>query len=162
MPAPADSWTYQHSYELSSHHLLSAPGGGYPAFNAQSAPYSYTTVLNGHDGQMFAPRHSYDYGEGSPPLGVRDYPMMAGHSPQLEGHDEKIEYRTHEHEDKYAACALQEEPRYAPVGEEYEKAAMLHEKHYESERHGDLTQPVVVKMEPSPGQAYTTLPPFLN
>lgn len=166
MPAPADSWSYQHSYELSSHHLLSS-GGGYPPFNAQSAPYSYTTVLNGHDGQMFAPRHTYEYGEGSPPLGVRDYPMMAAHSPQLDSHEDKLEYRTtHEHEEKYAACAMQEEPpRYAPAGDEYDKVAgMMHEKHYEPERHADLAQPVVVKMEPtpSPGQAYTTLPPFLN
>lgn len=168
LPAPTDSWSYQHSYELSSHHLLSSStAGGYPGFNAQPA-YSYTTVLNGHDGQMFAPRHSYEYGEGSPPpLGVRDYPMMAAHSPQMEAHahDDKIEYRSHEHEDKYSACALQEEPpRYSAPPEDYEKCGMVsHEKHYEMDRHPDgMTQPVVVKMEPSSGQAYTTLPPFLN
>ncbi|KAI5632520.1 homeobox domain-containing protein [Phthorimaea operculella] len=164
LPAPAESWSYQHSYELSSHHLLSSGSSGYGTFNAQPAPYSYTTVLNGHDGQMFAPRHSYEYGEGSPPpLGVRDYPMMAAHSPQMEAHahEDKLEYRSHEHEDKFSACALQEEPpRYAPPPDEYDK-------HYELERHpapGDLSQPgpVVVKMEPSPGQPYTTLPPFLN
>lgn len=158
IPAPADSWSYQHSYELSSHHLLSSSSSSYPAFNAQPA-YSYTTVLNGHDGQMFAPRHSYEYGEGSPPpLGVRDYPMMAAHSPQMDGHghDDKLEYRAHEHEDKYPPCALQEEPpRYTGPTEEYDK-------HYEMERHGDLAQPVAVKMEPSSGQPYTTLPPFLN
>lgn len=117
---------------------------------------------------MFAPRHSYEYGEGSPPpLGVRDYPMMAAHSPQMEahGHDDKLEYRSHEHDEKYPACALQEEPpRYSALPEDYEKCAMVpHEKHYEMERHPDgLTQPVVVKMEPSTEQAYTTLPPFLN
>uniref|UniRef100_A0A2A4JEM5 Homeobox domain-containing protein n=1 Tax=Heliothis virescens TaxID=7102 RepID=A0A2A4JEM5_HELVI len=167
LPAPADSWSYQHSYELSSHHLLSSSSGGYPGFNAQPAAYSYTTVLNGHDGQMFAPRHSYEYGEGSPPpLGVRDYPMMAAHSPQMEAHahDDKLEYRSHEHEDKYSACALQDEPpRYAAPPDDYDKCALVsHDKHYEMERHSDLTQPVVVKMEPSTGQAYTTLPPFLN
>lgn len=167
LPAPSDSWSYQHPYEISSHHLLSSSSAGYPSFNTQPGAYSYTTVLNGHDGQMFAPRHSYEYGEGSPPpLGVRDYPMMAAHSPQMEAHshDEKLEYRSHEHEDKYPACALQEEPpRYAAPGEEYDKCALVaHDKHYEMERHSDLTQPVVVKMEPSSGQAYTTLPPFLN
>ncbi|KAL4709180.1 hypothetical protein ACJJTC_008108 [Scirpophaga incertulas] len=167
LTAPADSWSYQHSYELSSHHLLSSSGSGYPGFNTQPAAYSYTTVLNGHDGQMFAPRHTYEYGEGSPPpLGVRDYPMMAAHSPQMEGHshDDKLEYRTHEHEDKYAACALQEEPpRYAPQPEDYEKCGMVaHEKHYDIERHGELSQPVVVKMEPPSGQAYTALPPFFE
>ncbi|XP_023934430.2 homeobox protein aristaless-like 3 [Bicyclus anynana] len=165
LPAPADSWSYQHSYELSSHHLLSSGSSGYPGFNTQPA-YSYTTVLNGHDGQMFAPRHSYEYGEGSPPpLGVRDYPMIAAHSPHMEthGHDDKLEYRTHEHEDKYSACALQEEPpRYAPP-EDYEKCGMVpHDKHYEIDRHSDMSQPVVVKMEPSSGQPYTSLPPFLN
>ncbi|XP_028165749.1 homeobox protein aristaless-like 3 [Ostrinia furnacalis] len=167
LSAPADSWSYQHSYELSSHHLLSSSSSGYPAFNAQPAAYSYTTVLNGHDGQMFAPRHSYEYGEGSPPpLGVRDYPMMAAHSPQMEphAHEDKLEYRSHEHEDKYSACALQEEPpRYSQPPEDYENSGMVpHEKHYEMERHGELGQPVVVKMEPTSGQAYTTLPPFLN
>ncbi|KAJ8734757.1 hypothetical protein PYW08_014007 [Mythimna loreyi] len=168
LPAPSDSWSYQHSYELSSHHLLSSSSGGYPGFNAQPAAYSYTTVLNGHDGQMFAPRHSYEYGEGSPPpLGVRDYPMMAAHSPQMEAHahDDKLEYRAHahEHEDKYAACALQDEPpRYAAPPDDYDKCALAHDKHYEMERHADLSQPVVVKMEPSAPQAYTTLPPFLN
>ncbi|KAJ0181159.1 hypothetical protein K1T71_003244 [Dendrolimus kikuchii] len=169
IPAPADSWSYPHSYELSSHHLLSSSSGGYPGFNAQPTAYSYTTVLNGHDGQMFAPRHSYEYSEDSPPpLGVRDYPMMAAHSPQLEahGHEDKIEYRSHEHEDKYSACALQEEPpRYAAPPEDYEKCGMVpHDKHYEMDRHPDLTQPVVVKMEPTSGQAqgYTALPPFLN
>ncbi|XP_004928511.1 retinal homeobox protein Rx3 [Bombyx mori] len=166
IPAPADSWSYQHSYELSSHHLLSSSSSGYPGFNTQPA-YTYTTVLNGHDGQMFAPRHSYEYGEGSPPpLGVRDYPMMAAHSPQMEahGHDDKLEYRAHDHEDKYNACALQDEPpRYAGPPEDYEKCGIVtHEKHYEMDRHSELSQPVVVKMEPSPSQAYTTLPPFLN
>ncbi|XP_049887305.1 retinal homeobox protein Rx2-like [Pectinophora gossypiella] len=170
LPAPADSWSYQHSYELSSHHLLSSSSSGYPAFNTQPA-YSYTTVLNGHDGQMFAPRHSYEYGEGSPPpLGVRDYPMMAAHSPQLEAHahDDKLEYRTHEHEDKFSSCALQEEPPRYAAPDDYDKCALVpHDKHYELERHpaagpGDLNPPVVVKMEPSPGQPYTTLPPFLN
>lgn len=83
---------------------------------------------------------------------------------EAHAHDDKLEYRTHEHEDKYAACALQEEPpRYAPPPEDYEKCGMVpHEKHYEMERHGDITQPVVVKMEPTSGQAYTALPPFLN
>ncbi|XP_045508355.1 homeobox protein OTX1 B-like [Colias croceus] len=167
LPAPADSWSYQHSYELSSHHLLSSGSSGYPAFNTQPAAYSYTTVLNGHDGQMFAPRHSYEYGEGSPPpLGVRDYPMIAAHSPQMEahGHEEKLEYRNHEHEDKYSACAMQEEPRYGAPPEDYDKCGIVqHDKHYDMDRHADLAQPVVVKMEPSPGQAYTTsLPPFLN
>ncbi|KPJ13549.1 Homeobox protein aristaless-like 4 [Papilio machaon] len=166
IPAPADSWSYQHTYELSPHHLLSSGGSGYPGFNSQPAAYSYTTVLNGHDGQMFAPRH-YEYGEGSPPpLGVRDYPMIAAHSPQMEGHghDDKLEYRAHEHEDKYSACAMQEEPpRYAPPPEDYEKCGMVHhDKHYEMDRHADLAPPVVVKMEPSPGQGYTSLPPFLN
>ncbi|XP_047523467.1 retinal homeobox protein Rx1-like [Pieris napi] len=154
LPAPADSWSYQHSYELSSHHLLSS-GSNYPAFNPQPG-YSYTTVLNGHDGQNMFARH-YDYAEGSPPL--REYPLVA-HSPQIEphGHEDKVEYR-HEHEEKYA-CALQEEPRYNPP-EDYDKCAMVHEKHYEMDRQ-DLSQPVVVKMEPSTGQAYTSLPPFLN
>lgn len=166
LPAPSDSWSYQHSYELSSHHLLSSGSSGYPAFNTQPA-YSYTTVLNGHDGQMFAPRHSYEYGEGSPPpLGVRDYPMIASHSPQMEthGHEDKLEYRGHEHEDKYSACALQEEPpRYTSPPEDYDKCNMVpHDKHYEIDRHSELAQPVVVKMEPSPAQAYTSLPPFLN
>lgn len=148
LPAPADTWSYQHSYDLSSHHLLSSGGGGsggggYPAFNAQPT-YSYTTVLNGHDGQMFAPRH-YEYGEGSPPL--REYPLVTG-SP----HEEKLEYRAHEGDERYAC--LHEEPRYAAD-------------QYDAERHapaagGDIAQPVVVKMEPSPGQPYTTLPPFLN
>ncbi|XP_061713061.1 retinal homeobox protein Rx-like [Cydia pomonella] len=157
MPAPADSWSYQHSYELPSHHLLSSGGGGYPGFNAQPA-YSYTTVLNGHDGQMFAPRH-YEYGEGSPPpLGVRDYPMMAAHSPQLEPHEDKLEYRAHEHEDKYPPCALHEEaPRYTAPDDFPDKHAG-----YEPERHADLAQPVVVKVEPTSHQPYTTLPPFLN
>ncbi|XP_073943511.1 homeobox domain-containing protein reversed polarity [Choristoneura fumiferana] len=164
LPAPADSWSYQHSYELPSHHLLSSGGGGYPGFNAQPA-YSYTTVLNGHDGQMFAPRH-YEYGEGSPPpLGVRDYPMMAAqaHSPQLEPHDDKLEFR-HEHEDKYSACALHEEPpRYAPSAD-YDKCLPphAHAHAHEPDRHTDLAQPVVVKMEPTSGQPYTALPPFLN
>ncbi|XP_053601860.1 retinal homeobox protein Rx2-like [Plodia interpunctella] len=167
LPAPGDSWSYQHSYELSSHHLLSSGSSGYPGFNAQPAAYSYTTVLNGHDGQMFAPRHSYEYGEGSPPpLGVRDYPMMAAHSPQMEAHahEDKLEYRAHEHQEKYAPCALQEEPpRYAGPHEEYDKCAMVpHDKHFDMERPSELGQPVVVKMEPSPGQAYTSLPPFLN
>ncbi|CAG5018260.1 unnamed protein product [Parnassius apollo] len=167
LPAPADSWSYQHSYDLSSHHLLSSGGSGYPAFNSQPAAYSYTTVLNGHDGQMFAPRHSYEYGEGSPPpIGVRDYPMIAAHSPQIEGHahEDKLDYRSHEHEDKYSACALQEEPpRYAAPPEDYEKCGMVpHDKHYEMDRHSELAPPVVVKMEPSQGQAYTSLPPFLN
>ncbi|CAK1548584.1 unnamed protein product [Leptosia nina] len=165
LPAPADSWSYQHSYELSSHHLLSSGSSGYPAFNAQPA-YSYTTVLNGHDGQnMFASRH-YDYSEGSPPpIGVRDYPMIAAHSPQMEphGHEDKLDYRNHDHEDKYTACALQEEPRYGAPPEDYDKCGMVpHEKHYEIDRHQEMAQPVVVKMEPSPGQAYTSLPPFLN
>ncbi|XP_050673700.1 homeobox protein OTX1 B-like [Leptidea sinapis] len=168
MAAPADSWSYQHSYELSSHHLLSSGSGGYSAFNAQPGPYSYTTVLNGHDGQMFAPRHSYEYGEGSPPpLGIRDYPMIAAHSPQMEHHihEEKVEYRSHEHEDKYGACAMPDEARYGAPSEDYDKCGLVHaqhEKHYELERHPDLSQPVVVKMEPSPNQAYTSLPPFLN
>ncbi|XP_059049026.1 homeobox protein aristaless-like [Achroia grisella] len=167
LSAPADSWSYQHSYELSSHHLLSSSNSGYPGFNTQPAAYSYTTVLNGHDGQMFAPRHSFEYGEGSPPpLGVRDYPMMAAHSPQMEahGHDEKLEYRGHDHQEKYAACSMQEEPpRYGAPPDDYDKCGMVtHDKHYEMERHSDLSQPVVVKMEPSPSQAYTTLPPFLN
>lgn len=166
LPAPADSWSYQHSYELSSHHLLSSGSGSYPGFNTQPA-YSYTTVLNGHDGQMFAPRHSYEYSEGSPPpLGVRDYPMIAAHSPQMEahGHDDKLDYRSHEHEDKYSSCALQDEPpRYAAPPEDYDKCSMVpHDKHYEMDRHSELSQPVVVKMEPSPSQAYTSLPPFLN
>ncbi|XP_041974480.1 homeobox protein prophet of Pit-1 [Aricia agestis] len=154
LPAPENSWSYQHSYELSSHHLLSSGGGGYPAFNAQPA-YSYTTVLNGHDGQMFAPRH-YEYSEGSPPPLARDYPMMA-HSPQMEAHahDDKIDYRVHEHEDKYA-CALEEQPRYAPP-DDYDKCAMVDK--YELER----PDAVVVKMEPSSGQTYaSSLPPFLN
>ncbi|XP_050354556.1 homeobox protein OTX1 B-like [Nymphalis io] len=167
LPAPADSWSYQHSYELSSHHLLSSGSSGYPGFNTQPAAYSYTTVLNGHDGQMFAPRHSYEYGEGSPPpLGVRDYPMIAAHSPQMEthGHEDKLDYRTHDHEDKYSSCALQEEPsRYAAPPEDYDKCGMVpHDKHYEMDRHSELSQPIVVKMEPSPSQPYTSLPPFLN
>lgn len=118
---------------------------------------------------MFAPRHAYEYGEGSPPpLGVRDYPMLGAHSPQIDAHahEEKLEYR-HDHEEKYTACALQEEPpRYAAPPEDYDKCALVpHDKHYEMERHaagGDISQPVVIKMEPTGSQAYTTLPPFLN
>lgn len=135
-------------------------------FNAQPAGYSYTTVLNGHDGQMFAPRHAYEYGgDGSPPppgpgMGVREYPMMAAHSPQM--HDEKLDYRPHDHEDKYSSCAMQDDaPRYT-AADEYEKAgaSLLHEKHYDA----DMQQPVVIKLEPNAatGQPYTTLPPFLN
>ncbi|GBP21343.1 Aristaless-related homeobox protein [Eumeta japonica] len=171
LPPAADSWSYQHGYELSSHHLLS-PGGGvgggvggaYPGFGAQPA-YSYTSVLNGHDGQVFG-RHSYEYSEGSPPL-TRDYPLLASHSPQLDSHEDKLEYRApasaaahdHDHEDKFAACAMHDDqPRYD---------------HYEAERRGE---PLLIKMEPGPpahqphaahqqhstGQSYTTLPPFLN
>lgn len=155
LTAPAEPWSYQHSYDLSSHHLLSSgSGGGYPPFNAQPA-YSYTTVLNGHDGQMFASRH-YEYGEGSPPLGVREYPVLSGGAGAGAGgspHDDKLEYRSHESDERYA-CLHEEPPRYGADEYEAERQAAA--------AGPDLSHPVVVKMEPSPGQAYTTLPPFLN
>ncbi|XP_037964127.2 dorsal root ganglia homeobox protein [Plutella xylostella] len=101
-PAPSEPWAYQHSYDLSSHHLLSPGSAGYPAFTPAPA-YSYTTVLNGHDGQMFAQRH-YEYGGGSP---GREYALAGAEgSPAL---DEE-RYCLHEEAPRFAADYEPEPP----------------------------------------------------
>lgn len=156
--APADTWTYQSSYDLGSHiNLLNSTSGSYSSFGSpttysgfSSGQNSYSYMLNTHDSQLFsAPMRTHEYStppsNQSPPLG-REYSMLQTHSPNTDENSigVKIEYVDHN--------TLSQSP------ERYSGGSPKYDQVYHDE--GRLKDS---KPENGNGnQMYVTLPPFLN
>ncbi|CAH1117801.1 unnamed protein product [Phaedon cochleariae] len=154
---PADSWSYQPSYDLNSHlSLLNNPSGTYSSFGSPasyssfgSAPNNYSYTLNAHEAQLFSgPMRSHEYStppaNQSPPLG-REYSMLQTHSPSADENSigVKIEYVDHN--------TLSQSPDW------YEHGSPKHDQGYHED--GRIKE---LKPDGNGNQTYVTLPPFRN